>query len=465
VGYQVIQVVYFEPGRVPSGPEFAQIWSGMEVFGKHRASGTFWRSGDVAPIPKRRRMGLGSLEFLKPLLEQGTAPIYGGAAVVRRNAARDPSIGPDLDFVLNEASRWQGVETLPYLSLAISGDWFEKAGTDAVVEKLRGHLELVDRHSPCYGLIDLATPEDGWSGMVYGSAWIQNAPLHRWVEQGNWVRAASRKRDRARGIYWGNYFGPALLKRLGGREPFVWRFLEAVRLRNATPSALLWEFSNGVFVSLCLDPLDCKPGAPLSFSAQQNLTWLQNELGARGALNAWDRDEAMNDQPDPKRQFPETPPGRPEAGVTQADRSQQTFSELNEAEEQWIQDCLARARALAQTCLAPDAPPVLAPDVLDHVYGLWLAQWQNGLASEDPNTVVNATGIAFGQWLVDSLGMEWTVVSDALGTDMGVRSRARENQMVVFPTHLVAKRLQTRETAFFEQLFLVISDQVSQPRQ
>jgi hypothetical protein len=124
--------------------------------------------------------------------------------------------------------------------------------------------------------------------MVYGSLWMQAAPLHRWVEQGNWVYGASILGDRARGIYWGNYFGPKILARLGGRENFIGRYREQARMNNGAPSAHLWEFTNGVFVSLCLDPMACKPGVPLDHFAMFNLQWLHKELGSKGVLGGWD---------------------------------------------------------------------------------------------------------------------------------------------------------------------------------
>jgi hypothetical protein len=150
-------------------------------------------------------------------------------------------------------------------------------------------MGIADTHAPFFGLVDVAIPTDAFAGSVYGSAWPGNAPLARWVEQENWLWSISQKRDRVRGVYWGNYFGPEILLRLGGKEAFVEKFTSVARSHDGTPDAQCWSFANGVFVSLCLNPQDCRPGLPLGidFAAQRNLQWLVRELGPAGVLNPW----------------------------------------------------------------------------------------------------------------------------------------------------------------------------------
>ena len=128
---------------------------------------------------------------------------------------------------------------------------------------------------------------------------------------------------------------------------------------------------------------------------------------------------------------------------------------------QWIRDCLNQAKVLAHKYLALDETVSLDPAVLDRAYATWLALWQNGNASEDPNTVVNCIGLAFGQRLVDSLGMKWVVVADAQGTDMGVCFGPPTTGVLVFPTHTVANRLETRETGFIQTLFEAIRARIA----
>ena len=169
-----------------------------------------------------------------------------------------------------------------------------KPGPEIVLEKMREHFEVADRYAPPYGLIDISAPDDGYAGLVYGCTFFGNSPLHRYVEQANWVYAGSKHRDRVRGIYWGNYFGPAILKRLGGRERFLAGYRQQAGLHSGDGSrdGRIWEFTNGVFVSLCLDPLGWKPGPPLH--AGSNLFWLVQELGSHGVLCAWGEDNEKN---------------------------------------------------------------------------------------------------------------------------------------------------------------------------
>jgi len=146
---------------------------------------------------------------------------------------------------------------------------------------------VADRYSPPYGLIDVAAAEDCYGGMVYVPFFFGNCYLHRRIEHEKWLYACSKRRDQARGVYWGNYFGPAILERLGGRQQFLERYRQQAQFDDGRCNALIWDFPNGVFVSLCLDPLGCKPGPPLDPSAGANGRWLAQELGSRGVLNPW----------------------------------------------------------------------------------------------------------------------------------------------------------------------------------
>jgi hypothetical protein len=285
VEYHVIANIYLEPGRELSGPDFAKLWSTTSIFGKHRAGCGFWHA--LTDPGKQRSVQLGSLEFVEPLLKHGPQPIFGGGTFAKQNLARGSTRDCDFYYAHADASRWFVGDTLPYLLFTVSGQWFEKTGPEIVLEKMREHFEVADRYAPPYGLVDISAPENGYAGLVYGSTFFVNAPVHRWVEQASWVYAGLKRRDCVRGIYWGNYFGPAILKRLGGRERFLAGYRQQAGLHTGDGSldARIWEFTNGVFVSLCLDPLGCKPGPPLRGGS--NLFWLVQELGSRGVRCAW----------------------------------------------------------------------------------------------------------------------------------------------------------------------------------
>jgi hypothetical protein len=69
------------------------------------------------------------------------------------------------------------------------------------------------------------------------------------------------------------------------------------------------------------------------------------------------------------------------------------------------------------------------------------ALWAASLAEPDPvidtNTLINAVGLAFGQHLVDRLGVRWVVVTDECGTEAAHEPRG---DLLMFPPNLVGKR-------------------------
>jgi hypothetical protein len=101
-------------------------------------------------------------------------------------------------------------------------------------------------------------------------------------------------------------------------------------------------------------------------------------------------------------------------------------------------------------------------DAVPDVKGLdatWVA-WQvdkNG-DRPDPNTVVNALGLCFGQQLVDRLGFRFAVITDDHGTELGCI--AQPGDITVFPANATAKRLKKGARPFFADLFSQIESRV-----
>ncbi|MGL6095829.1 MAG: hypothetical protein ACRC7O_08555 [Fimbriiglobus sp.] len=290
VDYQVFCAISFETDRVLSGPDLADCWKGTGIFGKQKGPGRFYCLDSVPDPHKPRTIVLGSASVLEPLLASGSQPIYGGVSCGQPHRRFQ-----DCDFYFGHdpANRCFGYDTLPLLLTGCSGQWFEQAGTGNVAELFKMQLGVADRYRPPYAFIDVAASEDCYSGFAYVSCFSLNNRLHRWSEHIKFLYACTKRRDQARGVYWGNYFGPAILDRLGGRERFLTRFREQAQDAYGRPNARIWEFTNGVFVSLCMDPVDCKPGQPLDGSAGQNLHWLVLELGSHGVLNPWAEEKPM----------------------------------------------------------------------------------------------------------------------------------------------------------------------------
>ena len=142
----------------------------------------------------------------------------------------------------------------------------------------------------------------------------------------------------------------------------------------------------------------------------------------------------------------------------------QAIEAPDQAELEWIRSNLDVARRLAaiQTGEESQAPPDARR--LDEVFGAWLREWNAtpGEERDDPNAYINAVGLAFGQSLVDTLGLEWAVVTDEYGTEIAVRGQPGD--LLVFPTNLVAKRFETDETHFLAEIEAGVAARVRELR-
>lgn len=121
----------------------------------------------------------------------------------------------------------------------------------------------------------------------------------------------------------------------------------------------------------------------------------------------------------------------------------------NEQERAWIADNLARATAMAKKYGGDEE--TLARPTLQGLDGVWVT-WQAALrkSGDDPNPLINMIGIAFGQHLVDALGLEWVIATDEYGTQLAVHGEP--NNVLVYPCNLVAKRWESREPAFLAKV-------------
>ena len=225
VNHHLIQMLYFETNdSLPRCSEYARLWSGLQLLGNRSVSGDFCD----ATIPSRsriRRLKLGSLEVFKSLLAEPDSLIAGGGAEQRKDADRP---GCDLDFYihLHPESRCASGFTPPNFQLAVSDNWRRQIAHNSLLQVLRNNFEILDSRSPFYGFIDIDRPEETFPGLMYTALGCGNAPLSRFVDRAQWLRSVALKREQARSIYWGNYFGPRLLQKLGGRSAFLDAYVE-----------------------------------------------------------------------------------------------------------------------------------------------------------------------------------------------------------------------------------------------
>lgn|SRR5690349_19075 len=121
----------------------------------------------------------------------------------------------------------------------------------------------------------------------------------------------------------------------------------------------------------------------------------------------------------------------------------------NDKERAWIADNLAKATVMA-TKYGGDAEGLARP-TLAGLDGLWAAMGAAlRAAGKDPNPLINLVGIAFGQHLVDAVGLEWVVATDEYGTELAVHGEP--NHVLIYPCNLVAKRWESRDTGFLARI-------------
>jgi hypothetical protein len=127
----------------------------------------------------------------------------------------------------------------------------------------------------------------------------------------------------------------------------------------------------------------------------------------------------------------------------------QTVNELTEKEMDWLAAQQKVARSFVN-CFSPeDSGKPLTLAALDRAYTAWIAS-----RPDDPdiiNGIINGTGAAFGQFLVDLGDLRWIIAIDEHGSDLAVFGLPDKGDVLVYPINFVAKRWEGRETEFFEK--------------
>jgi len=94
---------------------------------------------------------------------------------------------------------------------------------------------------------------------------------------------------------------------------------------------------------------------------------------------------------------------------------------------------------------------------LDRAFAAWL---DSGPAVAEINAIINSVGIAFGQALVDGLGLEWVIATDDHGAELAVYGLPNRGDVLVYPANFVAKRWERRETNFLGEAYRRIVEDV-----
>ena len=76
------------------------------------------------------------------------------------------------------------------------------------------------------------------------------------------------------------------------------------------------------------------------------------------------------------------------------------------------------------------------------------------------NEVINCVGVAFGQILVDGIGLKWVIATDHHGSDLAVYGLPNAGDVLIYPVNFIAKRWERREVNFIEASYQKIERQV-----
>jgi len=137
--------------------------------------------------------------------------------------------------------------------------------------------------------------------------------------------------------------------------------------------------------------------------------------------------------------------------------SERRIEPLNDAERAWVVDECANARRLVELHWSDSTDHQLTPAILDRAF---IAAYKAAPKSDVDyvNSTINAIGIAFGQYLVDTLGFQWCAVFDDDGQELAVIALPDTAKVLVFPPNLVAKRWFAGTTDFLVDVYAGIED-------
>jgi Domain of unknown function (DUF3806) len=141
-------------------------------------------------------------------------------------------------------------------------------------------------------------------------------------------------------------------------------------------------------------------------------------------------------------------------------------SALSDAEQAWIRQQLAAADQFVTDYGSARVVQELGGTglaALDHAWASWLDR--QVVDPQDPNPVINAVGVAFGEALIGALeGFGWVIATDAQGSDLAVSGLPGSGDVLVYPANVVAKRYESRTAVFLVALHAEMVRDIEQLR-
>jgi hypothetical protein len=138
---------------------------------------------------------------------------------------------------------------------------------------------------------------------------------------------------------------------------------------------------------------------------------------------------------------------------------EQKIDSLSENEEVWITNQLGAAANFVIAHSPTQAGNLLSLEVLDRAFANWIANGNVG-EGRTVNEVINCVGVAFGQILVDGIGLKWVIATDHYGSELAVYGLPNTGDVLIYPVNFIAKRWERREINFIEASYQKIERQI-----
>ena len=135
----------------------------------------------------------------------------------------------------------------------------------------------------------------------------------------------------------------------------------------------------------------------------------------------------------------------------------QTVDELTDKEVAWLATQLKVASSFVN-CYSPgDSGRPLSLAAIDRAYATWISTPDE---TDLINGIINGTGVALGQFLVDHAGFRWVIATDDQESALAVLALPGSGDVLVYPINFVAKRWERGEVDFFNKSYEQIAETV-----
>jgi hypothetical protein len=135
--------------------------------------------------------------------------------------------------------------------------------------------------------------------------------------------------------------------------------------------------------------------------------------------------------------------------TAETENEHQKFSELDSTDKEFINNCKDLADSLLKTNIPSSSIKNYTPEQLDYLIDLYNSKKLRC----SQNAFVNSIGVAMGGFLVDKLGMKWTIVEDKYGRDYG--TTIEEIKLTNFPLNSVLKAIEQNREGSMKSIYLM----------